>query len=256
MKETLNQVETHPLSLLQPFSLAERLSATGENEPGRRDRIRIGYQSDGTAIYARNPVGKIGEEFIGYMSNPLEMLRKKEGTVARPLLQIFQNDKGFGRKVYDPNAETPMDKAAAIWAMVEHFAKAQTPEGQINALSDLVKDEGDPKTSALQTAGPFVGVTFSKGAPGGPATGELYDYRQRHDVKVNMALPDIRKQILRGDVGGALQKMRELDIPPGLQRFYIRTTLDPSTRVGGRTLRDFYMGATPEQRDRLERARQ
>lgn len=256
MRDVLNKVEMHPTELLHPFELAERISATGDNEPGRRDRIRIGYQKDGTAIYARNPVGKIGEEFIGFMNNPLEMLRKKEGTIARPALQIFANDKGFDRKVYDPNAETYTDKAAAIWAMVEHFAKAQTPEGQINALSDLIKGEGDPKTTTLQTLGPFAGVTFSKGAPGGPAIGELYDFRSRHDIKVNMALPDIRKQILRGDLGGAMQRMRELDIPPALQRFYIRTTLDPSTRASGRTLRDFYMNATPEQRDRLERARQ
>jgi hypothetical protein len=48
--------------------LLEDLSSTSENEPGRRDRLRIGYAKDGTAIYARNPAGKIGEEFIGYMT--------------------------------------------------------------------------------------------------------------------------------------------------------------------------------------------
>ena len=29
-----------------------------------------------------------------------------------------------------------------------------------------------------------------------------------------MALPDIRRQILRGDLGGAMQKMRELEVSP------------------------------------------
>jgi hypothetical protein len=39
-----------------------------------------------------------------------------------------------------------------------------------------------------------------------------------------------------------------------LQRFYIKTSLQPATRLGGRTLRDFYNYATEEQRARFERA--
>jgi hypothetical protein len=50
--------------------------------------------------------------------------------------------------------------------------------------------------------------------------------------------------------------MTELDIPQGLQRFYIRTTLNPATRMSPRATRDFYLHATPEQRARFERAQQ
>jgi hypothetical protein len=50
--------------------------------------------------------------------------------------------------------------------------------------------------------------------------------------------------------------MTELGIPAGLQKFYVRTTLNPSTRLNARALRDFYQYATPEQQQqRLLNAR-
>lgn len=255
LQDLMTKVREHPLSLIQPFHLLESLSATEENEPGKGDRILVGYSKDGTAIYARNPFGKIGEEFLGYMTGPLDMLRRKQGTIARPLWQIASNDAGFGRKVYDPNADTPAKYLKNIGLIAAHIIGAQLPTGQLTAATDLVKGDGDPKVNLLQAVGPIAGVTFSKGAPGGPAVGEMYHARQVHDFQVQMALPDIRKQIQRGDLAGAQQRMDELAIPKGLQKYYIRTTMNPATRLGGRTLKDFYLYATPEQRQRLERAR-
>lgn len=278
----VNDMSAHPLSAITPLTLAgaglgaavggiggaaigalggtalsaaRKLSATAENEPGKQDRLKVGYGADGTAIYARNVFGKMGEEYIGYMTEPLEMLRRKEGTMIRPVLQVLANDKGFGRKVYDPYAETTADKAHSMLQIVEHFAKAQIPEGQVNALGSLIKGEGDQKIAALQAFGPIAGVTFSKGAPGGPAIGELYHARSEHDYKVQMALPDIRKQIQRGDVMGARERMTDLGIPKGLQNYYVKTTLDPSRRLSSRALRDFNLYATPEERARMERFR-
>jgi hypothetical protein len=254
-QEKLTSIHEHPLELLQPFNFMESLSATADNEPGRKDRIKVGYAKDGTAIYARNPVGKIGEEFTGWLSGPLDMIRRKLGTIARPAWQIMSNDAGFGRKVYDPGADTPAKYLRNIGLIAQHIAGAQLPAGQLNAAADLVKGEGDPKVNALQALGPVAGVTFSKGAPGGPAVGELYHARQQHDFAVQAEMPDIRRQILRGDLAGAQERMSQLGIPLGLQRFYIRTSMMPQTRIGGRTLRDFYLYATPEQRQRFENAR-
>lgn len=254
-RDLMNNPDVHPLSLLNPFFIASRLSSTADNEPGRQDRVRIGYAKDGTAIYARNPVGKIGEEFSNWFSSPLDMLKKKEGTVARPLLQILNNDAGFGRKIYDPNADTPAKYANTIWAIAKHLVGSQLPEGQIGAASDLVKGEGDSKISALQLLGPLAGVTFSKGAPGGPAVGEMYAAREAHDFAVNQAMPDIRKQIQRGDIMGATRRMNELGIPSGLQRFYVRTTMNPAMRLSPRSLKDFYQYATPSQQMRMDRIR-
>lgn len=251
----LQERREHPLKLLQPFDFLESLSATSENEPGLKDRIKIGHAKDGTAIYARNPVGKIGEEFIGYMTGPLDMMRRKQGTIMRPAWQIMSNDAGFGRKVYDPTGEG-IDKYVQTAAQVaKHMFMSQFPEGQIRAAADLVKGEGDSAVNAAQAFGPVAGVTFRKGAPGGEAIGELYHARQMHDVQVQMQMPDIRRQIQRGDVAGAMERMTELGIPPGLQRFYLRTTLNPATRLSPKTLKDFYFYSTPEQRERLERAR-
>jgi hypothetical protein len=255
LRDALTATTEHPLKLLQPFGFLQSLSATEQNEPGKQERLRIGYAKDGTAIYARNPAGKIGEEFMGYLTGPLDMIRRKLGTIARPAWQIMSNDAGFGRKVYDPNADTPEKYLKNMGSIVAHLVKSQFPEGQISAATDLVKGEGDPKVNALQAFGPVAGVTFSKGAPGGPAVGEMYAARQQHDYAVQAALPDIRRQIQRGDIVGAQERMNELKIPGGLQQFYIRTSLNPATRLQGRTLKDFYQYATPEQRQRLENAR-
>jgi hypothetical protein len=70
----------------------------------------------------RNPAGKIGEEFVGYMNGPLDMMRRKLGTIARPGWQIMANDKGFGRKVYDPNADTPAKYVANLGRIAAHIA--------------------------------------------------------------------------------------------------------------------------------------
>ena len=254
-KEQMGAVADNPAHLLQPLDMVEKLGATDENEPGRKEKIKIGYDKDGTAIYMRQPFGKIGEEFTGWGSSPIEKAKNKMSTIAKPMLEIFNNDKGFGRKIYDPDASTPGAWAGNIWAIVSHFMKAQLPMGQITAFSDLVKGEGDAKVNALQAFGPLVGFTFSKGAPGGPAAGELYAAKRQHDFRVAQALPDIRKQIQRGDLEGAYQAMNDLQIPAGLQRFYVRTTLNPAMRLRGRTLRDFYNSATPDQIRRFEEQR-
>ncbi|MGB6534494.1 MAG: hypothetical protein WBF58_00860 [Xanthobacteraceae bacterium] len=246
MSNALAAMHENPLKLLQS------LSATSANEPGKEDRVRIGYAKDGTAIYARNPVGKIGEEFTGYLTGPLDMFRRKLGTLARPAWQILSNDAGFGRKIYDPNADTAGGYLRIIALIVAHIVKSQAPEGQLGALSDLVTGQGDAKVNALQAFGPLAGVTFSKGAPGGPAVGELYHAREMHDYAVQAAMPDIRRQIQRGDLVGARSRMTELGIPRGLREFYVRTTLNPALRLSKRALDDFYQYATPEQRRRLE----
>ncbi len=254
--EKMQSIREHPLELLQPFGLFQSMSATAENEPGRENRIHVGQTEDGTAIYARNPAGKIGEEFEGYLTGPLDMIRRKLGTIARPGWQILSNDQGFGRKVYDPNADTPAKYVGVLAAVIGHLVKSQFPEGQFNAASDLIKGEGDAKLNALQAFGPLAGITFSKGAPGGPAVGELYHAREQHNFEVNAALPEIRKQFQRGEIAEARQRLNELGVPPGLARFYENTSVNPATaRLRGRTLTDFYKYATPEQRERLDRAR-
>jgi len=256
LQAKLEAVREHPLELIQPLKLLGDLSSTSENEPGKGDRVRVGTAANGTAIYMRNPAGKIGEEFTGYMTGPLDMMRRKLGTIARPAWQIMSNDAGFGRKIYDPDADTPAKYLSNLGKIAKHIVGSQLPEGQIGAFSDLIKGEGDAKVNALQAIGPFGGVTFSKGAPGGPAVGEMYANKSRFEFQVQQAMPDIRKQIQRGDIPGAQQAMTSLGMDAGYQKWVIKTTLNPATRIGAKALRDFYRTATPEQRARFENARQ
>lgn len=261
--DALQETGEHPASLLFPIpvvsaamNFAGHVSSTYENEPGKQDRIRIGFSDDGKAIYMRNPVGKIGEEFTGYLTGPLDMIKRKLGTIARPGWEIMANDKGFGRKVYDPDAKLPADQMRNAWEIAKVIAGSQLPEGQINALSELVKGEGDAKVAAAGAFGPLAGVTFSQGAPGGPAVGELYHAKAMHDYKVQLALPDLRKQIQRGDIDGARAAMTELGISPALQRYYIKTTQNPALRLSPRALRDFQRYAPAADRQRMEELRQ
>ena len=251
-RDYLDKGSQNPLSMLWPSNITG-LSSTAENEPGLENRLKIGHTKDGTAIYARNPVGKIGEEFVGWGTSPIDILKRKEGTIARPLLQILSNDAGFGRKIYDPEADTPAKMAGTVWAIAKHLAGSQLPEGQITAISDLVKGEGDKTVNELQLSGPLAGVTFRKGAPGGEAVGEMYHNKSALEFRVQQAMPDIRRQILRGDIPGAQQAMTDVGLDSSYSRWVLKTTLNPATRLGSKALRDFYRTATPEQRERMTR---
>jgi hypothetical protein len=275
----LQRLEEHPFETVSPLSVAggvigagvggpvgavvgtalgtglaqlKYLSPTYENEPGKQDRVLTGYAKDGTGIYLRNPLGKIGEEFTGYLSTPIDMMTRKLATVPRGVWHVISNDAGYGRKVYDPHPFTDGTVLQSLANAAEQVAGEQFPTGQLGAARDLVTGEGDKTLNELHAFGPFGGFTFSKGAPGGPAVGELYSAKEQYEFNLNAALPDIRKQILRGDVQGAVERMTQIGVPPGLQRFYIRTTINPATRLSGKALRDFYNYATPEERARME----
>jgi len=130
------------------------------------------------------------------------------------------------------------------------------PVGPLGALLDLVKGEGDSKVNSLQAFGSLAGATFSKGAPGGPAVGEMYANKSRVEFAQAQALPDIRKQIQRGDIAGAQKAMTAVGMDASYQGWIIKTTLNPRLRLSARGVRDFYRTAGPEAVSRFERAQQ
>lgn len=252
LKKEFQHVQDDPTAILHPFAMLNSLTPMSENEPGKQDRVFFGHTKDGTGIYMTNPLGKIGGEFQSWFDSPLEMLRKKEGTIFRPLMQVFANDKGFGRHIYNQFGESYTDMVKNVMAIGAHIAKAQTPEGQLGALNDLRTGQGDTKLNALQAFGPVAGATFSKGAPGGPQVGELYRAQAIHKFVVDSMLPDWRRQIQNGDAMGAVAEMVKAGIPKGLVQFYVRTSLNPETRMSAKAMKDFYLYSTPEQRARVE----
>jgi ABC-type transporter MlaC component len=67
-------------------------------------------------------------------------------------------------------------------------------------------------------------------------------------------MPELRRQILRGDIAGAQKAMTEIGMDPSYQRWVVKTTLDPRLRLSAKSVRDFYRTAGPEQRARFDRA--
>jgi hypothetical protein len=234
--------------------LVGRLSPTYDNEPKRSDRVHIGYDKDGTAIYARLPTGKYGEEVVGYPTMPMEMLRRKLSPLAGSVWDIMTNDTGIGHKVYDENDSTAMGDVRTAFAVAKHIVMKHLPEGQINAAVDLLRGEGDPTVNKYRLFGPVVGFTASVGAPGGQARGEQLAAKQQFDARFNLAWPDIRKQVLRGDEDGARESLDRLGVPPRMREGLIRNALNPSGALRGGTLRNFMQYSTPQQLERFERA--
>jgi hypothetical protein len=247
--DLMQRVKESPSTVLQPFSMAESLSSTAENEPGKQDRIMVGKTKEGQAIYARNPVGKIGEEFTGWLAHPAAKLQSKLSTTVRPIWQILDNDKGFGRKVYDPHPDTIAKYAGVIGNIAKHFIAAQTPEGALTATKELLTGQGD-KLSAAQALAPFTGVTVSKGHPGGPAAGELARVKENQDFIKQQAMPEIRKLVQSGNQAKAREMMNDLKIPFGEQKFILNPHITP------RQVRTMNRLGTPEQQERFRRARE
>jgi hypothetical protein len=104
------------------------------------------------------------------------MLKRKQGTIMRPITQTMTNDKGFGQRVYNPD-----DKS---WAGMAKNAGASRelhePAGAGRRSAAWTGQTGTDDTDKLKVLGPLAGVTFSKGAPGGPEVGEMYHENRVH----------------------------------------------------------------------------
>lgn len=237
----------NPLDLLNPFADVTAMMPQADNEPGKQDVIYVGRAADGTAIYMRNPVGKIGEEMEGWLTSPLDMLRRKEGTVARPLLQTIMNTNDFGNKLYDPYANTPAGWVDNIGRVVTNFFGDQVPLQAIRAARDYLSGIGDRGTEAAQIVGPLAGFTFSKGFPGGPQFGLQHFTQEEYELHLHEHLPSIRRQIKEGDIKGAQARMTALHVPVREQSYIIAQELYPRAALSRYQRREFEEHATAAQ---------
>ena len=250
-KDYLSRAETNPAAALDLGSLFPQ----SENEPGMENRVFFKTAPDGTGIYMRLPTGKVGEDAAGWLTSPLETLKRKQGTLARPLLQTLENDKGFGRKIYDdqePGFKGMLDAAGNIaWNVLQQ----QVPLDSIQAGYRLLTGHGD-ETDALKTIGPLLGVTFSKGAPGGPQVGVMFHAEERHQNEVANAMPRIRRAIKDGDLHSAIQQMEAAHMTPAEQRLTLRYAMNPQQRLNRARLRKFEQIAPTDMLDRMEELQQ
>lgn len=251
-KSLMDDVSQDPFELRH---LISRLSPTYDNEPSKQDRAYIANDPQGTGLYARNPTGKFGEEMVGYPTHPMTMLRQKLSPLAGGILDILENDKGFGRKIYDDNDTSIKGDIQTAFAVAKHLVMKHLPEGQILGGLDLLRGDGDTTTNLLRLTGPMLGFTISRGMPGGPAKGEAQEVKNEFETRFNLAWPDIKKQIQRGDTVGANAALDALRVAPSMRRGLYRAALNPASSLRGRTVQNFYLHATDEQKMRFDRAR-
>ncbi|KAA0593266.1 hypothetical protein J2848_005383 [Azospirillum lipoferum] len=264
----LQHVGNDPFSALNPFHLLESLTPNSGNEPGKEGRIFWGLDARGTGIYLRNPAGKIGEEFQGYLPRPLDMLKAKLSTIARPSLEVLSNDHGFRRPVYNAEDTTPAGMARAAGNIVTHFMQAQFPTGTFETLRDVLTGSGDQRVARLKLAGELTGFTFSQGAPGGPKRGALLAAERRHETEVKLGMPEVNKLLKDADSARrdgrteeanelrsqARRMMRDMKIPPDEQKWRLRSAANPG-KVSPERVKEFRQIATPEERERFDRLR-
>jgi hypothetical protein len=263
LQKQMSMAASAPWSLATPWGMhnfIQGLSSTAQNPEGKQDRVLLGFEKDGTAIYVKSPLGRIGEEFSEYAQGYwLDMFNRKLGTFARPVMQVLNNDAGFGRQIYDKSdhsIEGVMHSAAQIaW----HFAKSQTPATQFEAAANVISGNGTRKDVAA-TIGPFLPppftVTASKGAPGGPAMEQYFNDKRATEFRQQQGMPAIRQMLQRGDIGGAREEMTRLKFDPRYQNWLIKNTRNPAARVNSRTLQQFYRLQDPEARERFNELRE
>ena len=258
LSRTLDRIREHPLDALNPLGFLDTiagLSPLSQNEPGKTARILWTYASDGTALYLRTPIGKIGEEFVGWLQQPLQMARNAEGILARPITNTLMNDRGFSRQVYDPDAKGVGGVASNIGRIAWEFMRSQVPETQFTALSRIASGqvrEGD----VAQTVAPFLGFTVSRGAPGGPEVGLMLDAERQNKQHTLAAMSGINDLIRSGKTGEAVQQMTDLGMSKARIAYRLKVAEDPRARLSPYALRKFEQQATSDQRAAMQRLQQ
>lgn len=253
--ERFNNMLAHekenPSDLLKPFGMLESLTPMYANEPGKEQRVLYDYDKTGTAIYVRLPTGKIGEEFLSWTTSPLDILKRKEGTVARPIIQMLTNDRGYGRKVYDDNLPGYKGAFKAAGNIAWNFLSQQFPVDSLNSALDIARHQSD-ENDALKVIGPLFGLTFSKGAPGGPEVGMLYTTERMHRAEISDAMPDIKRYIKQGNMEDAVKRMYDAHMTPQEIRATIKFSMMPRARLTPQKMKQFFQTASPEQKQKMK----
>jgi hypothetical protein len=256
LEATMKRLAANPFEALDPFAVPDGVSSTSENEPGKEQRILVGYDSHGTALYVKNPTGKTAEDMTGWMTHPAQTVFNKLSTLVRPGIEIAANQDFRGKPIYDPYAKTPEDYLRNMGKIVFHYMAAQAPDQTLDAIKDLMTgtptdDEKDIDVAKI--VGPLLGLVFSPGAPGGPAAGEYFRANEMQKYAQDQVMPQARKDIKEGRIGEAKEHMTAAGIPPRLQQFYVETTLNPKARFVKSKFKQFLNSLPEAQRARVDK---
>ncbi len=255
---------THPWELLNPIHLAitlpRNLSPQSEHEPGRENRILVGFEPDGTAIYIRPMLGKFVEDISDYLTAPLRTINSMMSPFMHMAEGIVENRRpGTDRPVYDPYIDTTPKEMRAIGDIAAYMAESSGPTTAIKdagrILGDAFKGKMPKAFDVAQVVGGGLGVSFSHGYPGGPLEGFKHQARQEKRYEIQRVMPDIRDLIRNGGDAGrlqAVQQMRALGMGGSAIRDLIRFTLHPSSGAAG--LAKIKLGLPIEQQEMLDAA--
>lgn len=252
------KVIDHPLDMIaHPWDSLFSLTPNSDNEPGKDDRVLLGYADDGTAKYGRIPFGKIGEDFKKGMTNPGRLVYNKTSQFVKPFIDIAAQSLDSpidGRAIWAPsdNASQVVGKSIA------HLMAAQVPMDSIQGAVDWYQGNAKDADKAKLLL-PLAGITVSSGAPGGPAVGEMYAERRRQDAEVHAAMPAINRLLKLGEKDSAkwdkaLQMMQDLKLPDGAIDSIIEHRLDPESRLSDSALDKFYITADDKAKERMAKA--
>lgn len=250
-KERLNKwvTEAHknPLVVLNPIKFFEDLSPQSSNEPGKTKRIYIGRDKNGTAIYLKNPFGKIGEDLIDLYEQPYNLLKRKLSPFFGAVRDISNNDAGFGREVWAPDDST----LRAIGKSALHVFKKQVPYDLAEALIDTAS--GDTKDIQKYKAimGIPLGLSFSKGYPGGPELGVLSEVERKRKRMKASNMPSIRKLIEKGEISSAMNKMIDLGFSEKEAESTFESTLAPYGKLSANRIERIMRNASKEDQEKL-----
>lgn len=216
--QAMQYVGDHPIkSLFVPNVIAE-LMPTADNEPGKEDRSRL-WPLDGSSqyLYFRSPVGKVGEEFLSWLTDPFGTLTRKQSTISKGTQETVSGKDNFSLDIRRPGRD---DALANIGRSTLHLAEALFP---IQLEKDVYTAMGRPGSSlwgappptgkermlaGLQAAGAASGLgSFSRGFPSGPL-GALESVKERQ-IKFDTArvMPEVRRLAEAGRTTEAEQKL-------------------------------------------------
>lgn len=262
------KVAHSPWELFNPFGVTESLLPTADNEPGKQDRIWMGNQADGTAIYARLPTGKIGEEFTGWLLSPATMLRNKTSTLVRPTWEAITGRDSLGKPIYDPDVEGIGGLLHNAGRAVMHIVAAQAPFGAIEAAGTIArrtvgaitggntplqgKDLSDAAMQLLPSfLPPPLTAQISHGYPGGPEAGLEAAAQRAQQFTRSQVMPEAKRLLQGDDEDGARALLSGAGLDDRAIAGIIRSTNNPG-RGQVRMQQQFQRSATPAQQSRLQ----
>jgi hypothetical protein len=187
------------------------LQVNALNDPGKRQRVRTGVRPDGTVEYARTPIGKVGEDLEMSMTHPIELAWNKLSPVMGFAIGTALNDKSKQRdydiEVWDEDGTT----VEAIGSIIKYFFETSTPSELVEAFVDAAMG-GDKEEAAYKAAWIFAGIHHSKGAPGGPERGAIFELEEKRQRAFRRVSPKARELFEEG----RYEEAAELLIDPGM----------------------------------------